>query len=117
MSAAPLLSIVAAARPRDGYAAYRGYLGGFCAALGCLISQHAVAPAHSLLPKSEAPTKVCSPPVVVETGVAPGPEYASGSARGGFRRVEDADLAQRPARKFQVCDRVGAAPGASRGAL
>ena len=64
MSAAPLLSIVAAARPRDGYAAYRGCLGRFCAALGCLISQHAVAPAHSLLPKSEAPTKVCSPPSV-----------------------------------------------------
>ena len=114
MSAAPLLSLVAAARPRDGYAAYRGCLGRFCAALGCLISQHAVAPAHSLLPSLKPrPKFVHHHP---SKTVRPGP-YACGSARGGFRRVEDADLAPRPARKFQVCDRVGAAPGASRGAL
>ena len=81
MSAAPLLSM---SRQRDratGTPGTGAASAGFCAALGCLISQHAVAPAHSLLPKSEqAPTKVCSPPVRSDTvGCRTG---ASGSARG-----------------------------------
>ena len=116
MSAAPLLSIVAAARPRDGYAAYRGCLGRFCAALGCLISQHAVAPAHSLLPKSEAPTKVCSPPIR-RRRVLPRARVPLGLPAGALDALENADLAPRPTLKFQVCERVGAAPGAPRGAL
>ena len=97
--------------PRTGAAS-----AGFCAALGCLISQHAVAPAHSLLPKSEAPTKVCSPPIR-RRRVLPRARVPLGLPAGALDALENADLAPRPTLKFQVCERVGAAPGAPRGAL
>ena len=96
--------------PRTGAAS-----AGFCAALGCLISQHAVAPAHSLLPKSEAPTKVCSPPSVGD--VLPRARVPLGLPAGALDALENADFAPRPTLKFQMCERVGAAPGAPRGAV
>ena len=78
-------------------------------------SLHAVAPAHSLLPKSEPDQNVIT--THPSRTVPPRARVPLGLPAGTLDALENAALAPRPTRKFQVCERVGAAPGAPRGAL
>ena len=97
-----------AARPRDGYAGLPRQVPRGVRAACAARSRTAAA---QLTARVCAPYKVCSSPTRRRT-VFPRARLPLGLPAGALDAFENADLAPRPALKFQVCERVGTAPGA-----